>query len=280
MAAWIQIPCLVALRGEFDAVAPGRDKGADGSIGDSSHTSSSDHTPDEDSDVLRSRDADSDNETHAVDIDSTGPWPGDEGRPGNRAGGWFDRQILAIAERERAEYLSPTVFGRLQNIIWRGRIISRSWGWSEWRDYDGPSEHFDHAHLSARYLSRTEADTRPWGVKEEDDMTEAELVAAVTKALKGWTEENPDSATKEPFRVGGLLRMSEQRARNRHAALLAAITGVDVDEQAVAAAVLAGLPVAAIAAAIPAELAGQVVAEVLAKLPKASADELLARLAS
>jgi len=76
------------------------------------------------------------------------------------------------------------VFGRLQNIIWRGRIISRSWGWSEWRDYDGPSDHFDHAHFSARYLTRTESDTRPWGVQEEDmplDNTDLSKVRAIVK---------------------------------------------------------------------------------------------------
>lgn len=169
------VPCLVKLRAEFNAVAPRRDKGADGWIGDRSHSqSSSDHNPDE-TGATPSEDPDNVDEVHALDIDSTGPWP--DGK-GGEAGGWFDRTILAIAARERAEYQSATVFGRLQNIIWRGRIISRSWGWSEWRAYTGASQHFDHAHCSARYLARTEADTRPWGVIEEDDMPSAEDVAA------------------------------------------------------------------------------------------------------
>jgi hypothetical protein len=161
VSAWTLIPCLVALRDEFNEVAPRRDKGADGAIGDSSHTSSSDHTPDEDSDVLRDHDADSKNEVHAIDIDCTGPWP--DGR-GGQADAWFDRKIRAIAVQERAEFQSATVYGRLQYIIWRGQIISRSWEWSQWRDYTGPSAHFDHAHFSARYLTRTEADTRSWDV--------------------------------------------------------------------------------------------------------------------
>jgi hypothetical protein len=188
MAAWTLIPCLVALRDEFNAVAPGRQRGADGSIGDSSHTSSSDHTPDEDSDFLRDHDADSKNEVHALDIDSDGPWPDGSGR---EAGGWFDRTIKAIAEQERREYLSADVYGRLQYIIWRGRIISRSWGWSEWRTYTGASKHFDHAHLSARYLTRTEADTRPWGVEDDVALTEddkkwlaAEIDKAATRAAE------------------------------------------------------------------------------------------------
>lgn len=163
MSSWVLIPCLVALRTEFNRVNPKRDKGADGAIGDQSHTSSSDHTPDEDSNVLRDHDPDSKNEVHALDIDCSGPWP--DGK-GGQAGAWFDRKINAIVARERAEYHSADVYGRLQYVIWRDRIISRSWEWSEWRDYTGPSAHYDHAHFSARYLARTEADTRPWNVAE------------------------------------------------------------------------------------------------------------------
>jgi hypothetical protein len=187
MAAWTLIPCLVALRAEFNAVAPGRQRGADGAIGDSSHTSSSDHTPDEDSDVLRDHDADSKNEVHALDIDSDGPWPDGSGR---EAGGWFDRQVKAIAAREREEYLSADVYGRLQNIIWRGRIISRSWGWSEWRARS-QNDHYDHAHFSARYLSRTEADTRPWGVEDDVALTDDDkkwLAAQIDKAATSAAE--------------------------------------------------------------------------------------------
>jgi hypothetical protein len=172
MSDWVLIPCLVALRQEFDAVAPRRDRGADGSIGDSAHTSASDHTPDEDSDILRDRDADSRNEVHGLDIDCTGPWP--DGK-GGEAGAWFDRTVHAIVDRERAEAASPDVFGRLQYVIWRGRIASRSWGWT-WRDYSGPSSHFDHAHFSARYLTRTEDDTRPWGVEEADMALDSDLI--------------------------------------------------------------------------------------------------------
>lgn len=188
MAAWTLIPCLVQLRTEFNAVAPRRDKGADGAIGDSSHTSSSDHTPDEDSDVLRDHDADSKNEVHALDIDSDGPWPDGSGR---EAGGWFDRTIKALVEQERREYLSADVYGRLQYVIWRGRINSRSWGWSEWRTYTGASKHYDHAHFSARYLSRTEADTRPWGVEDDVALSDADwtrleklIDSAATKAAQ------------------------------------------------------------------------------------------------
>jgi hypothetical protein len=276
MAAWEQIPCLIALRNEFNAVNPARDKGADGSIGDSSHTSSSDHTPDEDSDVLRGRDADTDNETHALDIDSTGPWPGDNGRAGNRAGGWFDLTIRAIAAREREEYLSADVYGRLEYIIWRGQIITRSSGWFGWRTYTGPSAHYDHAHFSARYLTRTEADTRPWGVEED-------VAIDRTDVVKVWTEDNivaapsnaPSAAENTHWGPGYFLTDGAFYHRANNALLtqiLGKLNGDLVDEQQIVTGVLAGLDpqaiVAAIVAALPPELARQV------------ADELAARLAS
>src|SRR5690242_19070408 len=123
MSAWETVACLLVLRDEFNRVAPKRDKGSDGTIADSAHTSASDHTPDEDSDILRSRDSDHKNEVHALDIDSSGPWP--DGK-GGEAGGWFDRTIHEIVAREKRDYESPTIIGRAQNIIWRGKIASRS----------------------------------------------------------------------------------------------------------------------------------------------------------
>jgi hypothetical protein len=155
--AWTLVPCLVALRAEFNALSPNRDKGADGSIGDSAHTSSSDHTPDEDSVVLRDHDADSKNEVHALDIDSSGPWPES-----------FDTIIKRLVAREKREYESATTVGRLQYVIWNRRIASRSWGWT-WRTHAGGDPHTNHAHFSARYTTAQENDTRPWGV-EGDDM--------------------------------------------------------------------------------------------------------------
>jgi hypothetical protein len=157
VSSWILVPCLVTLRDEFNRIAPGRDKGADGSIGDSAHKSSSDHTPDEDSDVLRDHDADIKNEVHALDIDSTGPWPES-----------FDTIIKRLVAREKAEYESATVVGRLKYVIWNRRIASRSWGWT-WTDFTGPDPHTNHAHFSARYTTAQESDTRPWGLLEADE---------------------------------------------------------------------------------------------------------------
>lgn len=158
MSDWVLVPCLVTLRGEFNAVAPARDKGADGSIGDHEHTSSSDHAPDEDSDVLRGRDADRINEVHALDIDSSGPWPG--------GSAWFDRAVLAIVDRHRRGDDD-----RLQYVIWNRKIANRAIDNWRWRNYTSTTDpHTNHAHFSARYLTATEQDTSPWGVYQEDDM--------------------------------------------------------------------------------------------------------------
>lgn len=257
------VPCLVTLRAEFNAVAPRRDKGADGWIGDRAHAMSvSDHNPDE-TGATPYEDADNVDEVHGLDVDCTGPW---EDGKGGEAGGWFDRQILRIAEQERIEYESPTILGRLQNIIWRGRIISRSWGWSGWRTYSGPSKHFDHAHFSARYLSSTEADTRPWGVYEEDDV-------ALTADDKKWLVDNLGPAktwghpledprsTKTPkaTKSAGTWLRYQEAVTVGQGDRVAVLAGKDqVDEQAIIAGILAGLPPEAIAAAIPDELAEQV----------------------
>jgi hypothetical protein len=263
--AWILVPCLVQLRAEFNAVAPNRGRGADGSIGDSSHTSSSDHTPDEDSDVLRDHDADDKNEVHALDIDSTGPWP---------EAGWFDRAILALVDRERTEYESATMVGRLQYVIWNRRIASRSWGWT-WRTYTGSDPHTNHAHFSARYLTSTEADTRPWGIEDDMPLTSADG-ATVWKtdiipnpAFRADAKDNP--ATTAFFAVGDIWRRvgGIEQTLTALTARVAQLVGADlVDEAAIVSGVLAELTPAAIAAAIPPELARQV------------ADELAARLAS
>nr|WP_221374418.1 hypothetical protein [Actinoplanes polyasparticus] len=173
MASWILVPCLVSLRGEFNALAPGRDRSTDGAIGDSNHTSSSDHTPDEQSTVLRDRDADRVNEVHAIDVDS------DLRKPG-----WtMDRAVQIIVTRHRLG-----LDNRLQNVIWNRKIWSRSWGWTA-RAYSGASPHDHHAHFSARYDTASEQSTRPWGLLEqEEDVLNADdkkwIAAEIAKQVK------------------------------------------------------------------------------------------------
>lgn len=179
MSAWVVIPAALKLRDQYNQVAPLRDKGSDGTIGDSNHTSSSDHTPDEDSDVLRGKDADTKNEVHAVDIDSTGPWP--DGK-GGEAGGWFDRSVKFVVADEKRRWLDANDVCRLEYAIWRGKIYSRQYDFAE-RTYTGSDGHYGHAHFSFRYLTQSENDTRDYPL-EGDDVTKEECKAAVLEVLK------------------------------------------------------------------------------------------------
>lgn len=180
MSAWVLVPSLVVLRTEFNTVAPGRRKGADGSIGDSDHSSSSDHTPDEDSDVLRDHDADTKNEVHALDIDSAGPWPG--------GAAWFNRAIHAIVDRHRTGQDD-----RLQYVIWNRQIANRVIDNWRWRTYTSTTDpHINHAHLSSRYTTAQEQDTSPWGVAERMiDMELDDLLWPVGKESDSWKSRYP-----------------------------------------------------------------------------------------
>lgn len=181
MAAWTLIDSLAKLRAEFNTLAPNRDKGADGAIGDSSHTSSSDHTPDEDSRVLRDHDGDDKNEVHALDVDSDGPWPG-AGTQKQR----FHAINMRIIAGEKAKWQSATDKCRLNYMIWDRKIYDKDNDF-EPRNYTGSDPHTNHAHFSGRYETACENDTRPWGVlptQEWSDMaTKDEIKAALREVL-------------------------------------------------------------------------------------------------
>lgn len=134
------VPCLVVLRSEFNTLAPKRDKGADGWIGDAAHQHEiSDHNADSKGRVL------------AVDIDSTGPWPAS-----------FDSYVQTIVARQKAGY-----DGRLEYVIWNRRIASRTSKW-EWLTYTSTTDpHTGHAHFSARHDHTGQDDKTPWDFEEE-----------------------------------------------------------------------------------------------------------------
>jgi hypothetical protein len=168
----ILVPCLVALRSEFNRKYPGRDKGADGWIGDAAHQQeSSDHNPDE-SGRTPTEDADKINEVHALDVDANVK-PGASGPIALAA----DVEHIRLAHQRGDD-------DRLQNVIYRGKIASRSWGWG-WRDYDGASQHYDHAHFSARYDTSREQNTKPWGVDVQLEQADInKIVNAVVAVLR------------------------------------------------------------------------------------------------
>lgn len=149
------VPCLQILRGEFNALNPKRDKGADGWIGDDAHREdnpSSKHNPDSLGRVL------------AVDIDSTGPWP----LP-------FDHYVIECVGDPRLEL-----------IIWNRRICSRypfagSRAW-EWRPYYGTADpHTGHAHFEARHDHTGQDNELPWGIEENMPVTPDEMATIASK---------------------------------------------------------------------------------------------------
>ena len=215
MSAWSVIACLLTLRTEFNVISPTRDKGADGTIGNSLHTSSSDHTPDEDSAVLRDHDADSKNEVHALDIDSSGPWPG-TGTQKER----FHAIVMRIIAGEKAKWKSKTDKCRLNYVIWDRKIYDKDNDF-EPRDYDGDDPHTNHAHFSGRYETSCENDTRPFGViQEEDEMneadfakirtivreeTQAEIRRVFTDVRFPWSADNPADKNSYQRNAGDLM---------------------------------------------------------------------------
>jgi hypothetical protein len=159
MASWVLVPCLIALRGAFNALNPNRDKASDGSVGDSAHADSvSDHNPDESGNTGGVEDSDSINEVHAIDVDITGPWP--RGLTMEK----IVQNILAECRAGREK--------RLRYIIFNRRIWSASSGWEQ-RSYTGSNPHDKHAHFSAVYgsgASHPEQSTATWNLEGEIDM--------------------------------------------------------------------------------------------------------------
>jgi hypothetical protein len=262
MSSWILVPCLVSLRAELNALAPSRDKASDGSIGNTAHAQeSSDHNPDETGNTPY-EDADNLNEVHAIDVDDD-----------LRKAGWtMDKCLEIIITRHR-----DGRDNRLQNVIYNRRIWSRSWGWTA-RAYTGASAHTEHAHFSARYTTAQEGDTRPWGLlallqEDEDDMATISQTDFNARMDAWWLARMAPNAANNPQRTA--LRVAPWQQEVGHTgisthdqlfgamlALLQTAAGqqVDVDEDAIAAAVLASLTPEKIVAGIPAGIAQQVVA--------------------
>lgn len=118
-------PSLVALRGEVNSRYPHRDRSSDGWLGDAAHAArESDHNPDERGMV------------HAIDLDKDG---------------------LDLAALLRAVIGDP----RCWYVIHDRTIWSRTYGWKA-RPYTGTNPHTGHVHVSIRYDSTSEQDTRSW----------------------------------------------------------------------------------------------------------------------
>lgn len=164
MTAPYLVACLATLRAEFNELAPDRDKGSDGWIGDEAHQHEvSDHNPDSQGRVL------------AVDIDSTGPWPYD---------------FTAMVESLRGD-------SRLEYIIWNRRIASRDQGWT-WRTYTGTSDpHTGHAHFSARHDHTGNTSTASW-LEDFMPLNDADLAKIQAIVNAGRTDTDKTALVETP----------------------------------------------------------------------------------
>jgi hypothetical protein len=167
------VPCLVALRAEFNRNFPARDKTSDGWIGDTAHQQgTSDHNPDGRGLV------------HAIDVDK------DLRAPGATMQDCVDE----VVRRHRAG-----TDNRLTYVIFNRRIWSASRGWAV-RDYTGENPHDKHAHFSAGSVPARENNRASFGV--EDIMTQADrddivrrTTAAVVAALTTRGEQSDGTVT-------------------------------------------------------------------------------------
>ena len=250
MVSWILVPCLVSLRNEFNAIAPGRDKASDGSIGDAAHAQSpSDHNPDETGSTPY-EDADSTNEVHAIDVDKD-----------LRRSGWSMQkavEIIVIRHRDGRD-------DRLQNVIYNRRIWSRQWGWTA-REYTGANSHAQHAHFSARYTTAQENNTRSWGLLEAEDDDMATITQTDFNArMDAWwsARMNPnarDNAQRTALRVAPWQQEVGRTGRSTHDVLFGEMLPLlqqiaEENPEQVAELVLAGMDYQAIADAVVGALA-------------------------
>jgi hypothetical protein len=263
MASWILVPCLVALRNEFNAVAPRRDKASDGSIGDPAHAQSpSDHNPDE-TGRTPYEDADNVNEVHAIDVDTD-----------LRRSGWNMQkavEIIVLRHRDGRD-------DRLQNVIYNRRIWSRQWGWTA-RVYTGANAHTQHAHFSARYTTPQENNTRSWGLLEAEDDDMATITQTDFNArMDAWwnarmspnAKDNPQRAA---LRVAPWQQQVGRSGKSTHDVLFGEMLPLlqqlaEDNPEKVAELVLAGMDHQAIADAVVATLAA----------PERSTEEIAASL--
>lgn len=205
MSSWVLVPCLVALRDEFNELNPDRDKSTDGSIGDQAHADrSSNHNPDETGNTPH-EDSDSKNEVHAIDVDATGPWPSPM---------TFDLGIEELRKRhQRGDD------DRLIEIIWNRRRATPESGWN-WKNYTGDNAHTQHAHLASSYNSSREADTSPWGLVEKwgDMALSSDDIDKIAKRVWEYSLEDPYDTAEPPRKVwsGTWLKYvpSDQDVRN------------------------------------------------------------------
>jgi hypothetical protein len=132
---------LLKFRSQIDAMAPGRDKSNDGTIGDTSHQArKSDHNPNSDGVVT------------AIDITN-------DPAHGVNAG-------------ELAELLRLSKDSRIKYVISNRRIFSSQVEPWQWRPYNGANAHTHHVHLSVVGDKAHYDNTQPWPIEPRAKVVE------------------------------------------------------------------------------------------------------------
>ncbi|MEH1013041.1 hypothetical protein V6U90_08010 [Micromonospora sp. CPCC 206060] len=223
MSGYYLAPALATLRDEINRRWPHRDRTSDGWIGDTAHQAEpSDHNPNSRGSV------------DALDIDADGVH--------------MPTIIAAVQRHPSAHYW-----------IWQRTIADADDGWRP-REYTGRNPHDKHMHVSIRQTRTAEQDRRPWlDDQEEEEMTEAQIVAAVRKGVHG--------LLKEAAAAAGMETAGEPTATGRQVRdYVTALVDRAVDEPTITAGVVAALDPAAFAAALPHDLAERVAAELADRL--------------
>jgi TIR domain len=144
---------LLKLRGQIDAMAPGRDTSSDGPIGDPSYQArKSDYAPNSDGVVT------------AIDITHDPAHGVDAG--------------------EIAEELRLSKDARIKYVISDGRVFSSQVEPWQWRPYMGADAHPGQVHVAAVNDKARYDDTRPWAIKRTAKVSEPPQVTEPSQALE------------------------------------------------------------------------------------------------
>lgn len=250
---WVLTRQLQAFREQMNATFPHRDKTSDGTIGDAAHQAeSSGHNPDLTANA-EYEDGDGKDEVRAIDVDSD---------TGNSDVSMEDivQHLLRLARAGK--------LGMIRYMIFNRRIWSSSDGWVQ-RAYSGASPHTEHLHLSGAYNQASDElasanyhledlvaltdDDKAW---MKANLGQAFLDTDAVPNVNSDQETNPYVKVSFALRDAGVTKNLAYNIRDSIAALSASLgqlaasvtTAADVDEQAVATALLPILAPALIAA--------------------------------
>lgn len=268
--SWVLTKELAAFRDQMNRAFPTRDKTSDGAVGDLAHQkeSASSHNPDR-TGAAEWKDGDSLNEVRAIDVDSDLRTPDVS----------MEDVVQHLLRLARAGKLSV-----IRYMIYNHRIWSASDGWKQ-QAYTGPSPHTEHLHLTGAFTEA--ADNAASFNFHLDDLVGDDLVttqAEFNTLMDSWwvgrmSPNAADNAARAALRVAPWQQVVGRSTDSTHTVLfgemrtnVAKAADEDVDEDAVAQAVLAGLD--------PTKIADAVVAALPADEAKQVADELAARLAA